>query len=152
MPAWAFRRYLSLYAPYRGAGIRMSYLSPDFRIAEMQLRLRWSNQNAFGTHFGGSLYSMCNPIHVLMLVHILGSGYIVWDTEGTIRFRKPGRGVVTARFEMPRETSDEIQRQADQGQVVRPEFTIQIMDEEGDVVAEVVKTLYVRKKEPQGDQ
>ena len=145
-PPWVFRLFLNFYRPYRGAGIRMSYLAPDFRSAEMELRTRWFNRNPFGTHFGGGLYAMCDPIYVLLLARILGPGYVVWDKAATIRFLKPGRGTVTARFETPSEMTEAYLRQADAGETLTPELTVQVMDKEGDVVAEVVKTLYIRKK------
>lgn len=145
-PAWAFRFFLSTYRPYRGAGIKMSYLSPDSRVAEMRLKPKFSNRNAFGTHFGGSLYSMCDPILVLMLARIMGPGYVLWDKSAAIRFKKPGKGIVTARFELPPEITDDLKNRADAGEIINPEFTVYVKDKEGDVVAEVNKILYVRHK------
>ena len=146
LPSWCFRLFINLYRPYRGAGIRMVQLSPDSRLAVMSLRPRFSNRNAFGTHFGGSLYSMCDPIFVLMLARILGPDYILWDKGASIKFCKPGRGVVTASFELPSDLTDDLQRRADAGEVLNPEFVVNVMDNEGDVVAEIHKTLYLRKR------
>ncbi|MGH9571101.1 MAG: DUF4442 domain-containing protein, partial [Candidatus Angelobacter sp.] len=96
---------------------------------------------------GGSLYSMCDPFFMLMLMNILGPGYIVWDKAAAIRFKRPGKGLVKARFEIPAEMVRDIRAAADANGKVEPEFQVQITDSEGNVVAEVDKLLYVRRKD-----
>jgi acyl-coenzyme A thioesterase PaaI-like protein len=139
-------RLLNLYPPYLGAGVRVK-ASPDLRTFEVRMRLRWWNRNYVGTHFGGSLYTMCDPFFMLILLEALGSGYVVWDKAATIRFRRPGRGLVKATFHIPQERIDEIRAAADAGGKVEPVFTVEVVDGEGKVVAEVEKLLYVRKKD-----
>ena len=70
----------------------------------------------------------------------------MWDKAATIRFRRPGRGTVTARFEMPAERVEEIRRAVELEGKVEPTFTAHVVDEAGEVVAEVEKLLYVKKK------
>ena len=77
------------------------------------MKLRWWNRNYVGTQFGGSLYSMCDPFFMLILVEALGPRYVVWDKAATIRFRRPGRGTVHATFHIPQERIDEIRAAAD---------------------------------------
>jgi acyl-coenzyme A thioesterase PaaI-like protein len=139
-------RMLNLYPPYIGAGVRAK-ASPDLRTFEVRMRLRWWNRNYVGTHFGGSLYTMCDPFFMLILMEALGRGYIVWDKTATIRFLRPGRGTVKATFHIPQEKVDEIRAAADAGGKVEPVFTVEVMDGEGKVVAEVEKLLYVRRKD-----
>ncbi len=138
-------RLLSLYAPYLGAGVRVRP-SPDLRTFEVRMKLRWWNQNYVGTHFGGSLYSMCDPFFMLILFEALGRDYVVWDKAATIRFRRPGRGTMKATFHIPQERIDEIRAAADADRKVEPVFTVDVLDEQGEVVAEVEKLLYVRRK------
>jgi hypothetical protein len=76
----------------------------------------------------------------------LGRDYIVWDKAAEIRFKKPGKGKVTAHFTIPHEEIARIRQQADENYKVEPKFTVEIRDEQGDVVAEVDKLLYVRHK------
>ena len=134
---------LNLYPAYLGAGVRVRRLSDGY---ESRMKLRWWNRNYFGTHFGGSLYTMCDPFFTLILAQRLGRGYLVWDKAATIRFRRPGRGTVTARFEIPPAEVEAIRRRAEPGAPVEPVFTAEVRDAAGEVVAEVEKLLWVRKK------
>jgi len=140
-----FRR-LRFWPPFLGARIRLTRVADDFRSLDVELRMKFFNRNYVGTHFGGSLYSMCDPWFMVMLIENLGPNYIVWDKAATIRFKKPGRGVVKASFHIPAERIAEIKTQADTQGKVEPEFHAVVTDSEGNVVAEVDKLLYVRKK------
>ena len=137
--------------PYLGAGVRVK-ASADLRTFEVHMKLRWWNRNYVGTQFGGSLYSMCDPFFMLALADALGRGYIVWDKAATIRFRRPGRGAVRATFHLPQEKIDEIRAAADAQGKVEPTFTVNVLSEEGEVVAEVEKLLYVRLVNPPSDR
>lgn len=139
-------RLLSLYPPYLGAGIRVTAVSKDLRTIDVAMRLGHLNQNYVGTQFGGSLYSMCDPFLMLILIENLGPDFVVWDKAAHIRFLKPGRGTVRARFEVSAERIDEIRQAAEHGKV-EPEFEVEVTDASGEAVARVHKTLYVRRKD-----
>jgi len=139
-------RWINFYPPFLGAGIRVIYTGPDYRTIRVQMKLTRLNLNAVGTHFGGSLYAMCDPWFMLMLMHHLGDGYVVWDKAATIQFLRPGRGTVTATFEMPQDRVDEIRRRVDAGEKIEPVFVAEVVDAKNEVVARVEKLLYVRKK------
>ncbi len=139
-------KWINFYPPFLGAGIRVVYRAPDYRTMRVQMKLTRLNLNAVGTHFGGSLYAMCDPWFMLMLMHHLGDDYVVWDKAANIRFLRPGRGTVTATFEMPQDRVDEIRQRADAGEKIEPTFTAEVVDEQNEVVARVEKLLYVRKK------
>jgi uncharacterized protein DUF4442 len=140
------KRLIKYYAPYLGAGVRVKEVADDFSTIRVEMPLRFYNRNYVGTHFGGSLYSMCDPFYMLMLINILGRDYIVWDKAATIRFKKPGTGVVKAVFHIPPERISEIKAAADAQGKVEPLFQVNVTDAEGNVVAEIDKLLYVRKK------
>ena len=146
MTADKLKRRIRFYPPYLGAGVRVTHVSDDFRTVKVEMPLRFYNKNYVGTHFGGSLYAMCDPFYMLMLINILGPGYIVWDKAATIRFKRPGKGLVKATFTISEEKSAEIRAAADSQPKVEPEFHVTVTDENGDVVAEIDKLLYVRKK------
>lgn len=138
-------RLLSLYPPFAGAGIRVRVVPGDPPGFESRMSLRFWNGNYFGTHFGGSLYTMCDPFFVLILARELGHDYAVWDKAATIRFRRPGRGTVRAVFEIPRVKVEEIRAAADAGEKLEPVFFAEVRDEAGELVAEVEKVLSVRR-------
>lgn len=137
-------RLVNLYPPFLGAGIRSRRL--DDLTIQVEMPLTWLNRNIFGTHFGGSLYAMCDPWFALILLRALGAGYIVWDKAASIQFVKPGRGVVTALFHIPPERVEEIRRAAESSSKVEPLFTVEVVDAQEQVIAQVEKLLYVRKK------
>ena len=137
---------LRWWPPFLGSGIRVTRVADDFLTIDVELRLRFFNRNYVGTHFGGSLYSMCDPWFMVMLIEHLGPDYIVWDKAATIRFKKPGKGTVKASFHIPAERVEEIRRQADAEGKIEPQFQAVVTDVEGNTVAEVDKLLYVRRK------
>lgn len=141
-----FRILLNIWSPFRGAGIKIEYISPDIREVRVGMKLQWFNQNYVGTHFGGSMYAMTDPFYMLILIKNLGSGYIVWDKAATIEFKKPGKGKITAHFIFPEEEIAAIKQQADVNGKYVFDKSVDIINEEGEVVATVVKTLYVRNK------
>ncbi len=136
-------RLINFYAPYLGAGIRVRRDGTGYQI---RMKLRWWNRNYFGTHFGGSLYSMCDPFYVLILAEQLGRDYIVWDKAASIRFRRPGKGEMRADFQLSGEEIERVRELADAGEVVEPTYSVEVKDGNGKVVAEVEKLCYVRRK------
>jgi len=106
----------------------------------------WYNTNYVRTHFGGSLYSMVDPMYMLLLMRRLGNDYIVWDKSASIDFIRPGKGKVMARFELTDERVEEIRAATANGDKMLPEWDVDIVDESGELVARVHKVLYVRRK------
>ncbi|HET7728911.1 MAG TPA: DUF4442 domain-containing protein [Usitatibacter sp.] len=144
------RRLFNIWPPFRAAGIRVREIAPDFRSATVELRMRLLNRNYVGTHFGGSLFAMTDPFFMIMMMKNLGPGYVVWDKAGTVRFLRPARGTVTARFTMPEERIAEARERTAGGGRHEPCFRVEIVDAQGVTVADVEKTLYIRRKAPEG--
>jgi len=142
------RTFLNIWPPFLGAGIRITRLASDWKEIDVEMKLRWWNSNYVGTHYGGSLYSMADPFFMVMLIENLGKDYIVWDKAATIRFKKPGRGKVTASFRLSEEQIGEIRSALDSQPKIERVFTVAVKNESGDVVAEVEKLLHIRKKDP----
>jgi acyl-coenzyme A thioesterase PaaI-like protein len=140
-------RLIRFWPPYLGAGIRVRKIAEDFTEVDIEMKLHIWNRNYVGTHFGGSLYSMCDPFFMLMLIENLGRQYVVWDKAASIRFKKPGKGIVRATFGLSRERIEEVRAAADRQDKVEPEFKVEVVDDAGNVVAEVSKLLYVRRKD-----
>lgn len=140
------RHLYNLYGPYRGAGIKVTHISHDWRELRVRMKLNLLNRNYVGTQFGGSLYSMVDPHFMLMLMNILGPGYIVWDKSASIEFVKPGKGPVHAEFQVTDEQIDAIIQATASGERHLPRFAVEIKDEKGTLIATVEKVLYVRRK------
>ena len=136
----------NFWPPFLGAGIKVKRISPDMRAIDVEMKLRPWNRNYVGTHFGGSLYAMTDPFYMLMLMENLGTEFIVWDKAASIRFLKPGRGRVRAQFRISQEQLDAIRTALTTERKVEPLFTSEITNEDGEGLAVVEKTLYVRKK------
>ena len=145
------RFLMNVWPPYVGAGIRVRHIASDFRSATVDMRLRWSNRNYVGTHFGGSLYAMSDPFLMIMLLHNLGGQYRVWDKSGSIEYIAPGRGRVWARFELSENDLEQIRRMTEAGDKHLHLFTVDIKDDEGMVVARVEKVIYMRRKRNVGE-
>jgi len=151
MRAGLFKALINWYPPYLGAGIRLARISDDYRDLLVQMKLRFYNRNYVGTHFGGSLYAMIDPFYMLMLMQVLGREYIVWDKAAAIEFNKPGRGTVSARFLLSDRVIADIRSQTADGDKYLPEFSVDITDDNGELVARGFKTLYIRRKQRSND-
>ncbi|HSE62672.1 MAG TPA: DUF4442 domain-containing protein [Thermoanaerobaculia bacterium] len=140
---WGF----NLFPAFRGTGARVTYMSGDWREVHVKLPLSWRTRNYVGTIFGGSLYGAVDPHYMIMLIKILGPDYVVWDRAATIRFRKPGRGTLYARFVIPEEEIALIRRSLETQHSIDRVYSVALVDADGVVHAEVDKTIYIRKKE-----
>lgn len=139
---WGF----NLFPAYRGSGARVTHLADDFREVRIRLPLNWRTRNYVGTIFGGSMYSAVDPVYMIMLIQNLGPAYVVWDKSASIRFRKPARDVLTARFVLDEAELDAIRvAVAESGRVDRC-YRVSLRDAAGDVCAEVEKTVHVADK------
>lgn len=137
---------MNLWPPFLGAGITVEKIAKDFRYARVRLKHGMLNRNILGVHFGGSLFAMTDPFFMMMVSQNLGKDYIVWDQAAKIEFLKPGKGAVHATFELSQEQIDDIINTAESGNKVLKDFVVDVKDREGDVVARITKTLYIRKK------
>lgn len=144
--ASGIRRIINIYGPYLGAGVKVDHLDKDFREARVSMKLKWYNRNYVGTHFGGSLFSMVDPFYMLLLMNTLGRDYIVWDASAEIDFVSPGRGKVHAHFRLTDEMLHEIKEKTASGEKFLPTYNVNIQDEDGNLIARVRKTLYIKRK------
>ena len=147
--SWASRLLrwkFNLFPAYRGTGGRIAYISGDFREVRVQIPLSWRTRNYVGTIYGGSLYGAVDPVYMIMLIRILGPSYTVWDRAASIRFVKPGRSLLSARFLLGEEEIETIRRLCETEPSINRVYNIEIVDLAGVVHAVVDKTIYIRKK------
>lgn len=139
-------RLMRFWPPFMGAGISVKSFSPDYTHIVVQMKSRFWNKNYVGTHFGGSLYAMTDPFYMLMILSIIGKGYIVWDKSASIRYRKPATGTVFATFAISKEQIEQYRLALKTEKKIEPEFLVQIKDKDGDLIAELTKVIHISKK------
>jgi len=136
---WGF----NLWPCYRGTGARVTFIAGDWREVRVCLPLSWRTRNYVGTIFGGSLYAAVDPFFMIMLMKNLGPEYLVWDKAATIRFRKPGRSLLSASFRLDEVELTDIRRLLLELPKVDRSYTIQLVDAAGVSHAEVEKVIHI---------
>lgn len=137
---------LSYWPPFLFSGIRVVAMDNNFRYAKVELRMYFWNKNAVASHFGGSLFAMTDPMYMLMIKANLSADYVVWDKFADIDFIKPGYGKLSAEFVLNETLLSEIQTATAGGKKFLPCLPVTITDQQGNVVAKVNRTVYIRKK------
>lgn len=140
-------RLINWYPPYLFTGIKVVDYADDFSCFRTRLKLTWYNRNLIGTAFGGSLYAMCDPFFMFIILIQLGEQYIVWDKTASIEFLKPGKGTVFAEFKLSPSQISEIKRTVDRDGKGAFEFPCEVTDGDGNVIAKLQKGVYVRRKD-----
>lgn len=143
---WMMTKGINYWAPFLGAGIAVKHASKDMTSIRVELKETLFNRNIVGVHFGGSIYAMCDPFYMGILLHHLGADYIVWDKAASVRFKKPGKGTIHATFHISLEKIAEIKTRVDQVGKIEESFTVHVYDQNQNTVAEVDKLIYVRRK------
>src|SRR2546428_4897831 len=146
---WGF----NLFPAYWGTGGRITYIAPDWHEVRVRLPLSWRTRNYVGTIFGGSLYGAVDPIYMVMLIKSLGPAYVVWDKAATIRFRKPGRVTLYARFEIAPHQLDAIRAELEGVAKIDRVFQVDLTSADGTVHASIEKTIHIARRDPKpGDR
>ena len=134
------------FPAYRATGGRITYIAADWREIRIRLPLNRRTRNYVGTIFGGSMYGAVDPIYMVMLIQTLGPGYVVWDKAASIRFRRPGRATLHARFTLDDAELDAIRAALENAPAVDRTYTIDLTDAKGVVHATVEKVIHFRRK------
>jgi acyl-coenzyme A thioesterase PaaI-like protein len=141
-----FRWKVNLFPAYWCSGGRLTYIAADFREIHVSLPLSMRSRNLVGTIFGGSMFAATDPIYMIMLIRLLGPDYVVWDRDASIRFLKPGRGTLHARFLVPEAETEAIREALETQRSVNRVYTIELKSDDGTVHAVIERTVYVRKQ------
>ncbi|AUD06545.1 DUF4442 domain-containing protein [Spirosoma pollinicola] len=145
--SWRFRQLMNWYPMYFGTGGKILFWSGDWREVHLRLRRNVWTYNYVGTIFGGSMFAAADPFYMLMLLRNLGTDYVVWDKTGSIRFRKPGRQTLYARFEITDEQLDTIRREVANNGQTEQTFKIDWVDSNGVVHAQIERLCYIADKQ-----
>ncbi len=141
------RWHFNFFPAYRGTGARITYLADDFREIRVRLPLSRRTRDYVGTIFGGSMYGAVDPVYMVMLIHNLGPGYQVWDKAATIRFRRPGRGTLYARFVLDERELEDIRSALATASTIERVYDVELTDDIGVVYASVRKTIHIRRRD-----
>lgn len=142
-----YRIGFNFFPAYRRTGGRIYFLSEDWRDIHISLSLTWKTKNYVGSVFGGSIYGALDPIYMIQLINILGKDYVVWDKAAAIKFLKPIRENVFARFLISDQILSEIRSKVETDKKCTIDLVTDFQDENGIKYAEVTKTLYIADKE-----
>lgn len=137
---------LRFWPPLWFTGIRVAHCEADLSHLRVEMPLRLYNRNILGIHFGGSLFSMTDPWYMMMIWMRLGDRYNVIDYSASIEFKKPGMSRVYADFVLNDADMADIKTHTASGDKYLKTFNIKVLDDSGEVVSEVSRTVYIRKK------
>jgi len=142
-----WRWALNFFPAYRGTGGRVTYMSDDYTEVHVRLPLSWRTRNYVGTIYGGSMYGAVDPVYMIMLIKLLGRDYVVWDKAASIRFRRPGRTTLRAKFVLESSEVEAIKSELRGRKSIDRVYRVDLVDDAGKVHAEVEKTLYIARRE-----
>jgi acyl-coenzyme A thioesterase PaaI-like protein len=142
------RHAFNLFPAYFGTGARIVHIARDWREVRVELPLTLRTRNYVGTLFGGSMYGAVDPVYMIMLIKTLGPGYVVWDKSAAIRFLRPGRSTLHARFRLEEDELRAIRSALEAAPAVERVYAIELVDEAGQVCARVEQTVHVAMRAP----
>jgi len=140
------RLTFNLFPAIRGTGVWVGFISEDYREIHIRLPLSWRTRNYVGTVFGGSIYASTDPFYMLQLMHILGKKYVVWDKSAQIKFKKPIKKTVYAKFLITDEILNEIKENVKNNNTYTIDLPVLLQNKEAIVYAEIIKTIYIADK------
>jgi hypothetical protein len=139
---WGF----NIYPAYRGTGGWITYIAKDWREIHVKVPLSWQTRNYVGTIFGGSLYAAVDPFYMIMLIKSLGPEYVVWDKAASIRFKRPGRETLFAKFKLREEELVSIKFELENSSKLDRHYQVELQDKSGLVHVLVEKKIFIARK------
>jgi acyl-coenzyme A thioesterase PaaI-like protein len=139
---WGF----NFFPAYRGTGGRVTYIAGDWTEIRVTVPLNWRTRNYVKTIFGGSMYAALDPFYMFMLIKLLGPDYVVWDKTAAIRFRRPGRERLFARFVIEPGDLDEIRAGVAAAGKYEKSYTVELKNRAGEVHAICEKGIHISRR------
>lgn len=140
------RWYFNFIPAYRSTGAWIRFISDDWQEVHVELSLNLLTRNYVGSIFGGSIYSSLDPLYMIMIMENLGKDYVVWDKAASVRFLRPGKGKLRARFLIDNQFLDSLRKDIEVKNELDAELTVSYLNEENKVCSEVTKIIYIAKK------
>lgn len=144
---WRFRILMNLYPMYFGTGGKILFWSGD--STEVQVRIKRSiwTYNYVGTIFGGSMFSATDPFYMLMLHRIFSDSFVVWDRSAQIKFIKPSKATLFARYSLSEDLLETIKEEVSVKGESNYLFKIELLDRDSVLHALIERTVYIATKE-----
>ena len=149
-PDQVFKFGFNFSPMYRRSVGKITFVSKDLHTVKVEIPLNFKNSNYEGSIFGGSLFAATDPIFMIQLIQILGDEYIVWDKSANIKYKRPARSKAFATFEFSKNEIESIKLEVAQSKKMDLIKHLNIVSEEGEVFAELSKTMYICTKEYYG--
>ena len=131
---------------YRRTTAKLIEVSDDLHYVKIRLKLNWKNRNYAGSIFGGSMLSATDPIYMIQLIQILGNDYVVWDKAVKFRYRKPAKTTIYGEFIFNENEIESLKENVKQNHEVTINKTMNLVDINGEIIANVNKAIYVAEK------
>lgn len=142
------RRFVfNRYPTIRGTGSYVTFMSNDWKEIHLKLPLSYRTRNIVGTVFGGSIYASTDPIYMFQLMNILGKEFVVWDKSASVRFKKPIKNTVYARFLITEEILDQIKQTVKEKGTIDIDLPVEFQDKNSITYATIIKKIYIASKE-----
>lgn len=136
----------NLHPAFRSTGGRVIAIAPDLSHIRVKLPFTRRTRNIVGSMYGGSLFSVTDGAHPIMLMSALGSGVVVWDKSASIRFRKPAYTALYIDFHIDADEIALIRHALAKDHEVTRSYTIELKDSAAVVYAVVERTVYIAEK------
>jgi hypothetical protein len=137
---------LNFFPAYRATGAKIIFISDDWKEVHIKLGLNWITKNYVGTVFGGSIYGALDPIYMVQLINILGKEYIVWDKSANVKFIKPIKNDVFAKFLITDDLLEDIKEKIKNDKKYTINLKVNFQDNDGIIYSEVEKIIYIADK------
>jgi acyl-coenzyme A thioesterase PaaI-like protein len=139
-------RLIELYPPFLMMGVKITYLSNDYRTMGVRVPLRWYSRNFHGSMFGGWLCAVSDPFHALLCGRLI-PGLEVWSKANAVEFKRPARTDVEFQVTITDDDLAEIRDQLSKTGKATHTFQASIRDLNHEVVAHVKNTVFLRKRD-----
>lgn len=137
----------NLFPAYHCSGGKVRFISDDWKEIHVSIQLNFITRNYVGTVFGGGSYSALDPMFMIQLIQALGPDYVVWDKEAVVKFIRPIKRRVCARFLITDQLVSKIKKTISEQKEMTLNLPAFFEDKEGKKYVEVDKKLYIANKD-----
>ena len=139
------RNLLEVYPPFLFMGVKVVYVSKNYRHIHIQLPLRWYGKNLYGTMFGGFICAVSDPLPALLCSKLF-DGMQVWTKSQKVEFLRPAKGALDTHVRISTQDISMIKQALKSDGEATHAFSFMFQDERGREIAQVENTVFIRRK------